>query len=195
MEKGSDTAFLDCTYQEPFDGPSIEIALNGNYGRIRFPGAPAPDNQPAPRGTIKRFSKAARKRLIDTFAKVDRSQVHVMPLLITLTYPNTWPAETKECKRHLDSFCKRLIRGHKDAAIVWKLEYQKRGAPHFHLLVFGVPFLHHVEVARDWHEILGHVNEATLRAGSRVERCRTWRGVTFYAAKYLRKSGRRNRRY
>ena len=42
---------------------------------------------------------------------------------------------------------------------LWKLEPQKRGAPHFHLLVYGIPYLAWQIVAVRWVEI---VNECKL---------------------------------
>jgi hypothetical protein len=45
------------------------------------------------------------------------------------------------------------------ACFIWKLEPQKRGAPHFHLLVYGIPYLAWQIVAVRWAEI---VNECKL---------------------------------
>jgi hypothetical protein len=55
----------------------------------------------------------------------------------TLTYPAEWPYDPQRWKRNLDSFHKALRR----TAIarfqwaVWRLEPQRRGAPHFHLVI------------------------------------------------------------
>jgi hypothetical protein len=65
----------------------------------------------------------------------DRS--HRLPAMITLTYPGDWVtvAPTAETvKRHLWALCKRYARAWDERLIgPWKLEFQARGAPHFHL--------------------------------------------------------------
>ncbi|MEU4235615.1 hypothetical protein AB0F17_66105, partial [Nonomuraea sp. NPDC026600] len=87
-----------------------------------------------------------------------------LPALVTLTYPGDWRAVApngKAVKQHLDALRKRYWRsfgryapcpdpggpGHRDhpeddvcwhgddLVAVWKLEFQHRGAPHFHLLM------------------------------------------------------------
>jgi hypothetical protein len=71
---------------------------------------------------------------------------------------------------------------------VWKLEPQRRGAPHFHLLLFGLEEgLSKDWLSRSWYEVVGSGDERHLRAGTRVEGIRSWRGVMSYAAKYLGK--------
>jgi hypothetical protein len=60
-----------------------------------------------------------------------------LPAMITLTYPGDWVpvAPTAETvKRHLWALCKRYARAWDEQLIgPWKLEFQARGAPHFHL--------------------------------------------------------------
>jgi hypothetical protein len=66
---------------------------------------------------------------------VDRS--NRLPAMITLTYPGDWlpVAPTAESvKRHLWALCKRYERAWGEPLIgPWKLEFQRRGAPHFHI--------------------------------------------------------------
>jgi hypothetical protein len=71
-----------------------------------------------------------------------------------------------------------------NVAVLWRLEPQQRGAPHFHLLVFGVQFISYKWVAKVWAEITSG-NAATC---SRVEKVRSWRGAMSYASKYLGKN-------
>jgi hypothetical protein len=68
--------------------------------------------------------------------------------------------------------------------MLWRKEPQKRGAPHYHLLVFGVPYIAYQWVGEVWAAITKG-NAATC---SRVERVRSWRGAMSYASKYLGKS-------
>lgn len=145
------------------------------------------------RGEIGGFTAASRLRLFRTLARVDRSAG--LPCFITLTYHERWPEDPREWKHQLkDLFLKQLIyelelRG------LWKLEPQKRLAPHDHLLAWGsdeatlqsiVPGL--------WNEIAGYGSRDHLRwhegkLGNRqcVEAVKSWEFVTRYASKYFGK--------
>jgi hypothetical protein len=90
-----------------------------------------------------------------------------------------------------------MKRKYPSLAMIWKLEPQERGAPHFHLLVWGFS---HVEllsfVIKAWFDIAGNGDRkhflfhAGLLSGSVpcVSKVRSWRGVWAYAAKYLGKT-------
>jgi hypothetical protein len=51
---------------------------------------------------------------------------------------------------------------------IWKLELQDRGAPHFHLLIFGLRYLPAALLARRWYEIVGSGDVNHLSAGTSV---------------------------
>lgn len=70
---------------------------------------------------------------------------------------------------------------------VWKLEPQTRGAPHFHLLTVGAPFLAKEWLSRSWYEVVGSHDQRHLSAGTNVQLARSHRGVVAYAAKYVAK--------
>jgi len=68
-----------------------------------------------------------------------------------------------------------------------ELEYQQR-APHFHLVVMGVPFLARQWLSRAWYQIVGSDDPRHLRAGTQVQRCKSTRKAhQSYAAKYVAK--------
>jgi hypothetical protein len=125
-------------------------------------------------------------------ASINRERVRVMPLFITLTYPAVWPSEPAVWKRHLDTWLKRLEREYVGLAAIWKLEFQARGAPHFHLLVFGTRWISAKWCARSWYEVVESGDERHLLAGTEVKRIRSWRGVMSYASKYLAKKTSEN---
>ena len=146
---------------------------------------------PAPkRGAIKGFSKHSRRRLLRQVAKFDRNAVG-KPVFVTLTYGDTWPSG-EEVKRDLDTILKRIRYKWPGSTVVWRLEYQKRGAPHFHFLIWRGPKMVRRKganrelfawFARAWEEVVGQ----ELPAGTRVEAIRTARGAWYYLAKYLAK--------
>lgn len=137
------------------------------------------------RGAISGFSKGSRRRLMLTLGKIKQA---ILPTFVTLTYPADWPSSPREWKRHLDVFQKRLRRRFPQCSGIWKLEPQRRGAPHFHLLIWSADFVQLLRwCSQAWYEVVDSGDEKHLRAGVRVESIRSWRGVKSYAAKYLGK--------
>lgn len=173
---------------EPYaDGPVLTYHRGGATTKIHFP-RPRPINTKRPRrGVIKDFSRRARSRLLDALNRINRPRLHSRPLFVTLTYPEQWPSDPAEWKRHLDVFAKRLVKHVPSAAFFWKLEFQSRGAPHFHLLVFNTNFLPYQWLARAWYEVVNSGDLKHLAAGTEVRRIKSWRGVLSYAAKYMTK--------
>lgn len=137
------------------------------------------------RSYVSGFSAGSRLRLLHLLGTVKKSE---MPTFLTLTYPNTWPNPT-DCKRHLDTFTKRLFRHSPNCSFIWKLEFQKRGAPHFHLLCWGLdrsPGFRHW-LSTTWYEVVDSGDIKHLHAGTQCADVRSWRGVMSYAAKYMGK--------
>jgi len=138
------------------------------------------------RGAVRAFSKASRRRMLQFLHMIDRERSG-MPLFVTLTYPGEWPGDPHRWKRDLHVWLLRLRRKMPAAWCVWRLEPQQRGAPHYHLLVFGVPRLSIEWLSRTWYEVVGSGDERHLRAGTQVQQVASWRRVIGYAAKYLAK--------
>jgi len=143
------------------------------------------------RGVITGFSRQSRRRMFKWLACLDKSRLWGPPLFITLTYPggdeSDWLPYALNHKRHLDTFCKWLERRSPESFTLWRLEPQKRGAPHYHLLMFNVPHLPHEVLARRWWEVVGSGDVDHLAAGTSVEGCRSWHGAAYYVSKYLGK--------
>lgn len=143
---------------------------------------------PPLRGDIKGFSKASRRRMIEQCAKMGKA----IPIFVTLTYPGEYPDDPAEWKRHLATWGKRLVRYDKSLSAIWRLEPQKRGAPHYHLLIYSEdgkkPFVPKEWIAESWSKVLGdYSSEDHLKAGTRVESLKSYRGAAFYTAKYCAK--------
>lgn len=138
------------------------------------------------RGRIAGFSPSSRLRLLRWLASVNRSKITTTPLFITLTYPATWPEDATRVKRDIDAFGKAFMRRYPGGCFLWKVEAQKRGAPHYHCLVFNVGYVSHAWAAKTWNRIVGGGPDH-LKAGTEVRRVRSWRGVMAYASKYFSK--------
>ena len=103
--------------------------------------------------------------------------------MITLTYPAEYPEMFTCWKKDLKYFAHQLAYKYPNAGFLWKLEPQGRGAPHFHLLVWGIPLIDREWLSLTWYKIVGSDDERHLRAGTRVEFVRTFNGVMCYAGK------------
>lgn len=182
---------LSTTHIRPF----IEFYPGASQLKVEKGGDKPEQKGGGMRGKIRGFSKQSRRRLMLMISKIRRDAE--LPLFVTLTYPEIFPTPEK-AKIDITKFFKRLRRRFKKAGLIWKLEPQERGAPHFHILMWGV----NLQIARDWipgnwYEIAGKADRKHLAwhmglCGNGnvhcVQQVRSWKGVWAYAAKYLGKT-------
>jgi hypothetical protein len=131
------------------------------------------------RSPIISFSKGSAKRLKFTV----RNSQDLWKNLIDLTYPENYPCNGNTTKDHLNAFLQYLRR--KGIKYIWRLEFQKRGAPHYHILVSG--FVPKEEIAKRWYNIVGSRDERHLRAGTSVNAIRSLRHLFGYLTNYMLK--------
>lgn len=146
------------------------------------------DPRPKHRGKVNGLSSRAGRRLRWS---IENTPELMAPgaLFICLTYPSEWPHDGRLVKRHLDTFGKRCRRV--GAAFAWALEYQTRGAPHFHL-IGRFPDTWNIKQARQWvaegwYEIVGSGDEKHLRAGTSVEEVNASALAGWYLSRYVGK--------
>lgn len=129
------------------------------------------------------FSKASMRRLKRKLASLKKEN---LPVFVTLTYPAEWPFDYQVWKSQLEVFYKRLVRAFGKVGFVWKLEPQERGAPHYHLLIYGVKYSYRLRVwiKENWSDITNnpHVNPC-----ANIDKIHNFRGVLSYCAKYMSK--------
>ena len=164
------------------------LALQGGRQVQIVTDAPANRGNPNPgqRQKIGGFSPASRRRLMGVFSRLSRDAT---PLFLTLTYHETTPGG-EESKRHLDRFFKRLDRylsGISWSAI-WRLEWQKRGVIHYHVMIWGIRFIPKSTVKRMWHEVTQETSEEHAGQGAFIEFLRSTRQAMVYVSKYLCKT-------
>ncbi len=106
---------------------------------IRTGEAPA---RPESRLVVERWSRRSRARMTRALCELDYSVMlgpGAVPAMVTLTYPGDWLTVAPTgaaCKRHLRMFQRQYRRAWGARPVgVWKLELQRRGAPHFHILM------------------------------------------------------------
>lgn len=130
------------------------------------------------RGKIKGFSQKSRLRLMRFLARVRLKGVRAT--FITLTFKG-YPSNA-EAKRCLHAFVNQMYRTFPQASAVWRMEYQKKGRIHFHLLCFDLPFWKWEEILETWKRI---TRQDVARIDVRLVRSR--RGVQSYVSKYIAK--------
>lgn len=86
------------------------------------------------RNVCKGFSVNSRRRMIRKTAMWDLRGLFLA--FLTLTYPKVYTRDWRIWKRDLDVLCKWLEREYPELmGSLWHVEEQKRGAPHYHLLL------------------------------------------------------------
>jgi hypothetical protein len=89
---------------------------------------------------ITQWSRKSRSRMVRTLAELDYSAIVKagrVPCFLTLTLPDAWETVAptgKEFKRFVAMLRRRWERAWDEPLIgIWKLEFQRRGAPHLHV--------------------------------------------------------------
>jgi len=142
------------------------------------------------RGEITMLSKKSRQRL----AFVANNTRVVFKTMVTLTYPGQFSSDGKVVKEHLNKFLLWCRNRFATPSYLWFLEFQRRGAPHIHLLI-DTPLSQdkvqrlgaYADVARKWYIVVGSGDVRHLKAGTRVERIRKKDGAARYCLKYAYK--------
>jgi len=140
------------------------------------------------RSTISQFSPQSRMRLLWRLAGL-RAGSFAPALFITLTYP-AGEVSPRESKRHLDNFIKRLHRRFPGCAGLWKLEYQKNGTAHYHLILLGVPFWNLLDMKKVWADIVKSDHPHHQSQGAHVDLVVSQRQAAHYMGKYIGKDAR-----
>src|ERR687898_73098 len=147
------------------------------------------------RDRVRGFSRESRRNLLRRLASINRAALKAFKgrlISITLTYPHEYPEEPEICKNHLKALRRRLQRKFGEFAGFWRMGIQRRGAWHFHLLLFVGASIEPVDelrrfISSSWYEVTGKVSEGHLQAGTRVEAVRKWREATSYVERYMAK--------
>lgn len=170
------------------DSPGCQVLMYKGYTEIKGPVEKKPLNlSRGDRSKISGFSSRSRNKLLKTLFSLSRYPTY----FITLTY-QFYPADSKEWKRHLDNFRRRLIEKFPKAWFFWKLEPQKSGAPHYHL-VGEIGDKIHIQSLRRlvswlWFDVCGTGSEKHLKAGTQVKIINnSFRQVQAYVSKYISK--------
>lgn len=174
------------------DGKVNEITYQGRFLKYRVHTPPSAIQIGGTKKPVCQFSRQSRLNLLSFFNKMDWTNA-APGIFITLTYP-----DEVECrKRKLLNLHRHVFWRHVEKHVgrhvpaVWRLEWLPRLSgdkigepmPHFHLLVFGVEFIHRSRVNAWWNSTLGH--EGYVR--TETKRMKNDRQAGYYLSKYLAK--------
>ncbi|MFC0437678.1 hypothetical protein [Kutzneria buriramensis] len=141
---------------------------------------------PEPTRVISEWSRKSQTKMIETYSALDFTPMYTdptrVPAMLTLTYPGDWltVAPTgRAVKDHMKALRKRYERAWSEPLrCIWKLEFQRRGAPHVHMLMVPphgeADSLRFREwVSRAWADVVAHPDleeyQRHLRAGTGVD--------------------------
>jgi len=173
-------------------GQHYETIAVRQYGKLLYVkrrlSPDAPNNVGGQRGAVTGFSARSRVRM----RRYLSSCVADYRVMLTLTYAAEYPQSGATCKDQLRRFIqeigryiRRSVPGSRPS-VFWFLEFQKRGAPHFHLFC-----THEVPkrvVANIWGDIVDADDDKLRNYGTRIEAIRGGRhGIIAYASKYALK--------
>jgi hypothetical protein len=140
------------------------------------------------REEIKELSGASLSRLAFI---VGNTEVEFRGLL-TLTYPREFSNDGRRIKRDLRCLLVRLRRRYAGIEVIWFLEFQRRGAPHYHILTSQEPDRDgQLWVSQAWYEVVDSNDPRHLRAGTNWEKIRKAKGALRYVAMYAHKPTQR----
>lgn len=171
--------------------PLCQLAIFNGYSEFKQHRFAASHVTPSrgQRKQITGFSHRSRKNLLKQLFSLSCYP----SLFITLTYPRIYPADSSEWKRHLDNLSREIRRHFPKSWFFWKLEPQKRGAPHFHLIgdlgskVPIVPLRQYL--AKLWFRICGTHDKRHLLAGTQADYVTDSIGkMRAYVCKYVAKT-------
>jgi hypothetical protein len=94
------------------------------------------DTEPPPEranNDIVSFSKNSRRRMIKLISTLQFFD-YKATFFVTLTYHEDYKQDPRSPKKDLDKYLKRILRQYSFCDYIWRLEEQKRGAPHLHIL-------------------------------------------------------------
>lgn len=163
--------------------PRVELEAQGRLLTVKAVGLDRELRLGGGRGDVTVFSSGSRMRLLRLLGRVSppavdgfRHRVTFLTLTARLFY------HPRQFKHYMQVFFKRLGRKAPRLAVVWRLEYQKRGAPHAHCIVYNAPYIDKRWIQDNWGAVIGQDKPFT-----RIEAIRSYKMLMSYASKYAAK--------
>jgi hypothetical protein len=156
------------------------IEQQGSVFQVKNPTfKPQPNTEPAKRGKVETFSTASRRRLIDFLARMDDN--YKRSTFITLTFHE--PPSNEAAYAALKRFLQRVRTWFPEASAVWRKEPQERGAIHFHLIAFNLPYWPQYHLQDTWTECTDEIVSI-----AHIKLIRKFSTYMSYISKYIAKA-------
>jgi len=135
------------------------------------------------RQAIEEYTPRSRKRFRDLLKVMNYVAMMAQQSCkwCSVTYPDDYPS-ARASKEHWFALRRRIERKYGKRYIAWRLGAQKRGAPHYHFMVFGVPWLSMGWLRSSWGEVIGYDGPARLQVD--VQQVREAKRVAWYLTRY-----------
>jgi hypothetical protein len=158
-----------------------------NCFQIKFDSVGSLQGGGGTRQQVKGLSKDSRRRLVKLINSLGESPE---AFFVTLTM-RTASENFKEWKKWLNRTLTAMRYRYPELSGIWRLEFQKRGTPHFHLLVFTngqYPIkAFRASLRKYWSNAVGQHNTSFIH-GVKVEKVRDVKKSGFYLAIYQAKN-------
>lgn len=148
---------------------------------------------PVHRDMVKAFSHASSTRMKLLLSKIDM-QYYRTRLFFTCTFHNVYPLDKEGLNRYLQALLKRIEYHLPSASIIWRIELQKREAPHFHFLIFFPGKLNAIskikiasQLKNHWGILTKKINYFSYSTASDVREMNSNNKLFIYLAKYSSK--------
>lgn len=147
------------------------------------------------RGEIKEFSRKSRRRMLLKLSAFNYDSYNTK-FFFTCTFHKKYPTSKESIKKYLLLIVKRIERIDPSFTIIWRVELQKRGAPHFHFILISEKTFNGKEkvnysskLKKAWGNITEDINKFSYTIGSDVRELnsnhKTFIYISKYSAKYL----------
>lgn len=168
------------------------LKVQGNctevYRKLNYSTIPSDDK----RGLVGDFSRESRMSLLRLVNHIDPDKIGKSSF-ISLTYPDSWLyIGNKIRSTHRAQFLKKLEYNlGKEYSTLWRVEWKKRlsghnigaYAPHYHFMVFNVPWMNKFTVRKWWREIL----DVEGPLATDIKKIKNWAHASWYIGKYVAK--------
>lgn len=134
--------------------------------------------QPSKRREVTSFSRKSRRRMIDLMARLKFEGKRVVFLTLTFHYTHSASNTKAAFKRFLS-----YLRYHyPNTSGVWRVEFQERSTPHYHLILIDLPWWDHSDLRKTWMKCTRED-----KSGARIEWIHSEKMCMFYVSKYCAK--------
>lgn len=159
---------------------SLQVKFQGHVVKAKVSYRTRQQPRGGARGVVDGFSDGSRRRILELFGRL---LLKGKAVFLTLTWGDEYP-DPQGAKNALRAFLERIRRRYGDkVSAIWRMEFQERGAPHFHLIFFNLPWIDKRMIQIWWSQIIVQPWPFT-----RIELIRSYRGVMSYASKYVAKN-------